>query len=393
MRKRKVIHLLLLASVVAMSCGDDNNTNGTSATDSTGLSKADTASMADAFNKNVDGKQVSLFTLRNAAGMRADITNYGGRLVNLLVPSKDGNLTDVVVGFNSLDGFRESSEPYFGATIGRYGNRIAKGRFQLEGVTYELATNNGPNSLHGGKKGFGDVVWDAVQQGDSVLVLNYQAKDMEEGYPGNLNVRVTYTLTSDNALKIDYHATTDKATVVNLTNHAFFNLNGAGSGTVLNHELQINADKYTPVDSTLIPTGELAMVQGTPLDFRSPTKIGARIDANHPQLKHGNGYDHNYVLSEVKSQDLLHAATVTSDKTGIRMDVHTQEPGLQFYSGNFMAGKNNLKGNSKDEFRTAFCLETQHFPDSPNQAAFPSTVLRPGQDYRTSSVYSFSIAQ
>lgn len=341
------------------------------------------------FQETVNGKQTALYILKNKNNVQAAITNYGGRLVGFLTPDKNGNLIDVVVGFENIDKYVKTTEPYFGATIGRYGNRIAKGKFELDGKQYSLAINNGQNSLHGGKVGFQDVVWDANQVDDHTLELNYLSADMEEGYPGNLNVKVTYTLTDDNELKIDYVATTDKKTVVNLTNHAFFNLNGEGSGPILDHVLQINADKYTPVDSTLIPTGELEPVKGTPFDFNEPTAIGKRIDEENEQLKNGLGYDHNYVLNG--GSGLKPAATVVGDQSGIVMEVFTEEPGLQFYSGNFMQSKNTFKGGSKDDFRTAFCLETQHFPDSPNQPDFPSTILNPGQTYKTSSVYKFSV--
>ena len=343
------------------------------------------------FQQMIDGKSTDLFVLKNRNNMQAFITNYGGRLVSLLVPDKDNKLVDVSVGFDSVLQYQSSTEPYFGATIGRYGNRIAKGKFTLDGKQYVLATNNGPNTLHGGKKGFQYVVWDAKQIGDSILELSYLSKDMEEGYPGNLQVKVLYHLTDHNELKIDYVATTDKKTVVNLTNHAFFNLNGQGSGTVNNHILFINADNFTPVDSTLIPTGKIEPVANTPFDFRTPTAIGKNVDVTDVQLKNGNGYDHNFVLNANTKNGLNHAATVTADKTNIVMDVYTQEPGLQFYGGNFMQSKNSMKGGGKDDFRTAFCLETQHYPDSPNQPGFPSTILEPGKTYKSSSVYRFSV--
>lgn len=347
----------------------------TAGTDSTG------------FQRTIEGKTATLYHLKNSRGMTAAITNYGGRLVSLLVPDKNGKPTDVVVGFKNADDYANSTEPYFGATIGRYGNRIAKGKFSLDGKQYTLFTNNGPNTLHGGKKGFQAVVWNADQPNDSTLVLTYLSKDGEEGFPGNLNVKVVYHLTANNELKLEYEATTDKTTVVNLTNHAFFNLNGEGSGTINNHILQINASQYTPVDSTLIPTGKNLPVAGTPFDFTKPVAIGTRVEEKNEQLQNGKGYDHNFVLS---GTGMKHAATVVGDKSGIVMDVYTEEPGLQFYGGNFMQSKNTFKGGAKDDFRTAFCLETQHFPDSPNQPAFPSTVLKPGQTYQTSSVYKFS---
>jgi aldose 1-epimerase len=322
--------------------------------------------------------------------MEAAITNYGGRLVSLLVPGKSGKMTDVVDGFKNVQDYVNSTEPYFGATIGRFGNRIAKGKFSLDGKQYTLFTNNGANTLHGGKKGYQAVVWDAKQVNDSSLELTYLSKDMEEGFPGNLIIKVTYSLTGDNGFKCEYEARTDKKTVVNLTNHAFFNLNGEGSGTILNHTVEIYAEKYTPVDTGLIPTGQLVRVEGTPLSFSKPHTIGKWINADNEQLKNGKGYDHNYVLDGTKVNGLNHAATVTGDKSGIVMDVYTTEPGLQFYSGNFMQSKNTFKGGSKDDFRTAFAMETQHFPDAPNQPSFPSTVLKPGDVYKTNSIYVFS---
>ena len=343
------------------------------------------------FEATIDGKQTELYVLKNHNGMQAAITNYGGRLVSLLVPDKDEKMIDVVVGFKSVQDYENSTEPYFGATIGRYGNRIAKGKFSLDGKQYTLFTNNGANTLHGGKKGYQAVVWDASQLNDSTLQLTYLSKDMEEGFPGNLNVKVSYSLTGDNGFKCEYEATTDKKTVVNLTNHAFFNLNGEGSGSILNHTVEIYADKYNPVDTGLIPTGKLAPVAGTPFDFTKPSSIGSRIDSSNEQLTNGKGYDHNYILNGTKVNGLNHAATVTGDKSGIVMDVYTQEPALQFYSGNFMQSKNTFKGGSKDDFRTAFAMETQHYPDSPNQPSFPSTVLKPGDVYKTMSLYKFSV--
>lgn len=342
------------------------------------------------FQKEIDGKKTNLYVLKNKNNMQAAFTNYGGRLVSLLVPDKDGKLVDVVVGFDSVDGFVNSTEPYFGATIGRYGNRIAKGKFSLDGKQYTLALNNGQNTLHGGKKGFQAVVWDAAMPDSQTVVFTYLSKDMEEGYPGNLKVKVTYSLNDDNELKMDYEATTDKKTVVNLTNHAFFNLNGEGSGDILNHDLQIYADLYTPVDTTLIPLGKNVTVKGTPFDFTTATTIGKRIEEANDQLKAGKGYDHNFVLNGTKGLGMTHAATVKGDKSGVIMDIYTQEPGLQFYSGNFMQSKNVFKGGAKDDFRTALALETQHFPDSPNQPTFPSTVLNPGKQYKTTSIYKFS---
>lgn len=389
MKLKSLSGLAFVAAIGFVSC--QSETKNASSADS---AKADTATVvklvADSFKKEIDGKQTALYTLKNKNNAEAVFTNYGGRLVSLLVPGKDGKLVDVVVGFKSIGDYEKSTEPYFGATIGRYGNRIAKGKFTLAGKTYSLFTNNGQNTLHGGKKGYQYVVWDAEQPNANTLVLHYLSKDGDENFPGNLAVKVTYTLTDNNELKMDYEATTDKTTVVNLTNHAFFNLNGDGSGEILNHEVQIYADEYTPVDSTLIPTGKLEKVAGTPFDFTKATTIGARINDKNEQLTFGKGYDHNYVLNKTKGMGMYHAATVKGDKSGVVMDIYTQEPGLQFYSGNFMQSKNTFKTGAKDDFRTAIAMETQHFPDSPNQPAFPSTVLKPGQVYKTSSVYKFS---
>jgi aldose 1-epimerase len=365
---------------------DSNQTTTDSTSHVVALSKS-------AFESTIDGKKTDLYILKNKNGLRAAFTNYGGRLVSLLVPDKNGKTTDVVVGFKSVGDYVKSTEPYFGATIGRYGNRIAKGKFILDGKQITLTINNGQNTLHGGKAGFQGVVFDAVQPDEHTLQLSYLSKDMEGGFPGNMKVKVTYSLNDDNELHMDYEATTDKISVANLTNHAFFNLNGEGSGTILNHIVQINADKYTPVDTTLIPTGKLEPVAGTPFDFNKPTTIGLRIKENNNQLKNGNGYDHNFVLSGATPGKPTHAATVVGDKSGINMDIYTEEPGLQFYSGNFMQSKNTFKDGAKDDFRTAFAMETQHFPDSPNQPSFPSTTLKPGQVYKTSSYYKFSVSK
>lgn len=377
--KLKLIAGLLPVVLVAAAC---NSSSNQSSADS---SKADSAKMDTA------QKATAFYVIKNKNNVKAVFTNYGGRIVSLFVPDKNGNMIDVVTGFKSVDEYKKSTEPYFGATIGRYGNRIAKGKFMLDGKQVNLTINNGPNTLHGGKAGFQDVVWDAKQVDDHTVQFTYLSKDMEGGFPGNLNVKVTYSLNDQNELHMDYEATTDKTTVCNLTNHAFFNLNGEGSGTILNHVVQINAAKYTPVDSTLIPTGKLEPVAGTPFDFNKPTTIGARINAKNEQLTDGKGYDHNFVLSGTAPGKFAHAATVVGDKSGVVMDVYTQEPGLQFYSGNFMQSKNTFKGGSKDDFRTAFAMETQHFPDSPNEPSFPTTTLKPGQTYKTSSYYKFSV--
>lgn len=380
MKRFKFNALLIAGLMTAAAC----STSPKSGSD-TGSDAANTA-----FTDTVDGKPVALYTLENKNGMKASFTNYGGRITSLLVPDKNGKMIDVVVGFGSIEDYLKSTEAYFGATIGRYGNRVAKGKFTLEGKEYDLPKNNGPNTLHGGEKGFESVVWDVEQPDSTTLVLTYLSKDGEQGFPGNLTVKVTYSLTADNELRMEYEAETDQKTVVNLTNHAFFNLNGEGSGTILNHLVQINADKYTPVDSTLIPLGALEPVAGTPFDFRQPQTIGARIEQDNMQLKNGKGYDHNFVLNKAAGE-IGHAATVIGDQSGVKMDIYTEEPGLQFYSGNFMQSKNTFKGGAKDDFRTAFCMETQHFPDSPNQPSYPSTVLNPGDKYHTVSIYKFSV--
>ncbi|MFD1605597.1 aldose epimerase family protein [Flavobacterium artemisiae] len=342
------------------------------------------------FDTIIDGKKVALYWIENK-GIKAAFTNYGGRLIGLWIADKNGKETDVVVGMNSVKGFKNSTEPYFGATIGRVGNRVALGKFTLEGKQYQIPLNNGKNALHGGVKGFQDVVWNASKVDDHTLVLTYISPDGEQGFPGNLNVKVTYTLQDDQTIKMDYEATTDKTTLVNLTNHAFFNLNGEGSGSILNHELQIYANEFTPVDEGLIPNGELKSVKNTPFDFTSKHTIGERIETKDEQLKFGKGYDHNYVLSGLKKDGFIHAATIKGDISGITLDVYTEEPGLQFYSGNFMQSKNVFKSGTKDDFRTAFALETQHFPDAPNQPKFPKITLKAGEKYHTVSLYKFSI--
>ena len=346
-----------------------------------------------AFRDTSGAQSTALYILKRGRAQAA-VTNYGARLVSLIVPDKNGIATDVVVGYDNIGNYLHQPDTYFGAIVGRYGNRIAKGHFKLNGKEYTLATNDGPNTLHGGRKGFDAGVWTAKQLGDTSVELHYLSTDGEEGYPGNLQVTVTYTLDS-NALHIYYEATTDKATVLNLTNHAYFNLNGQGSGTINNHLLQIVADKYTPVDSTLIPTGKIEPVAGTPFDFRQPTAIGSRIGADNQQLKYGKGYDHNFVLNSYgifkQTQAKFPDVTVQGDKSGIVMNVYTDQPGVQFYGGNFMKGTNPIKGGKKDEYRSAFCLETQHYPDSPNEPSFPSTELKPGQTYKSATTYSFSV--
>jgi aldose 1-epimerase len=342
-----------------------------------------------AFEKSIEGKNVQLFELSSGNGLRATITNYGARLVALFVPDAKGSQIDVSVGFDDIDGYLNATEPYYGATIGRFANRIAKGQFSIDGIPYHVLPNNGINALHGGKNGFQSVVWDAAQLNSNTLRLTYLSKDMEEGFPGNLDVSVTYQLTSDNALKISYEAKTDKTTILNLTNHAYFNLNGEHAGSILNHVLQIKADQYTPIDSSSIPYGPSAPVKGTAFDFTEPSTIGGRINEKDQQLENGNGYDHNYVLNAHDTMEPV--AIVVSDQTKIKMEVFTDQPGLQFYTGNFMESKNTMKGNHKDDFRTAFCLETQHFPDSPNQPSYPTTLLQPGETFQSFTMYRFTL--
>jgi aldose 1-epimerase len=346
-----------------------------------------------AFGKTGDGKPVDLYTLTNQHGMEIRVMSYGGIILSLRVPDRNGQFDDVALGYDSLDGYLKTT-PYFGAIIGRYGNRIANGKFALDGKEYTLAKNNGPNSLHGGLKGFDKVVWEAepFENQDGVgVIFTYTSPDGEEGYPGNLKARVTYTLTDQNELIFAYHATTDKATPINLTNHTYFNLAGDGKNDILGHVLTLNADRCTPVDKNLIPTGELGSVKGTPLDFSKPTVVGARIHDQNEQLVFAGGYDHNFVINR-KGPDLALAARVEEPTTGRVMEVFTTEPGVQFYSGNFLDGTITGKGGHVYKLRTGFCLETQHYPDSPNQADFPSTILRPGQTYASKTVYKFSTA-
>jgi len=336
-----------------------------------------------------DGTPVEIYTLRNSRGMEAGIMTYGGIVVSLKVPDKDGKFADVVLGYDNLNAY-VANNPMFGALVGRYGNRIASGQFTLDGNTYTLAKNNGPNHLHGGIKGFDKKVWKVaraeVGPDGPRLELTYLSKDGEEGYPGNLSVTATYTLTEDNALRLDFTATTDKDTVCNLTHHSYFNLHGGGD--ILGHLVYINADKFTPVDNTLIPTGELRPVAGTPLDFRTPTAIGARINSTDEQIKFGNGYDHNWVLNK-KGEGLSLAARVTEPASGRVMEVLTTEPGVQFYTANFLDGITGKYGWAYKP-HDAVCFEPQHFPDSPNHPNFPSAELKPGETYHNTIIYKFS---
>ncbi len=340
------------------------------------------------FGKTADGKDVDLYVLTNAKGMKAKVITYGAILTELDVPDRDGRLGDVVLGFDDLKGYL-GAHPFFGATVGRVANRVAKGRFTLDGKEYKLATNNGPNALHGGLKGFDKKLWQAEQvpaDNGVAVKFTYHSPDGEEGYPGDLAATVTYTLTNNNELRLDYTATTDKATPVNLTNHSYFNLAGQGSGDILGHELTLEAEKYTPVDDTLIPTGKIESVKGTPLDFTTPHKIGERI-----KEMRGNpgGYDHNFVLNG-GGKSLALGARVVEPKSGRVLEMYTTEPGVQFYTGNFLDGSNKGKGGAVYNKHAGFCLEAQHFPDSVNHPNFPSMILRPGQTYKQTTVYKFS---
>ncbi|MDB4584236.1 galactose mutarotase [Draconibacterium sp.] len=349
---------------------------------------------AEDFITSIDGKQTGSYVLQNGE-ICAAITNYGGRIVSLLAPGKNGEMGDVVLGFSSIEGYLNANEVFHGALIGRVGNRIAKGKFTLDGVEYTLPVNNDPNHLHGGPKGFHNQVWDVKSTTDTSIVLTYLSKDGEMGYPGNLNVEVTYTLTPANEVKIAYLAATDKSTPVNLTNHAFFNLAGDKYGTINNHILTINADLLTAVDSTLIPLGENVPVEGTPFDFRQPKAIGQdlHMENENEQLKNGLGYDHNFVLNKSAQGEMSWAATVVEPESGRKMEVFTEEPAMQFYGGNFMDGSDTGKHGKTFNYRESFALETQHLPDSPNQPQFPDVILNPGEKYTTTSVYKFSVEE
>ncbi len=369
------VAFLIITAFASCSGNDKNKTDKNNSSDSlkTGIKRKDWGEF--------DGKKISLYTLTNDKGNVVTITNYGGAVTSFVTPDKNGNKSSIIIGFDSLQPYLQNP-PYFGALIGRYGNRIGDAKFSLDGKQYTLAANNGKNHLHGGLKGFDKVVWDASVADSSTpsLTLKYLSKDGEEGYPGNLNVTVQYTLTNDNELKIEYNATTDKATPVNLTNHSYFNLTGDVSNTILNHTLMIDADHYTPVDTSLIPTGEIKSVKGTPFDFTTAKKIGRDID----QVP--GGYDHNWVLNK-KDSSLQKVAELTDSVSGRTMDVYTTQPGLQFYTGNFLDGTFINRGGTPLKLHTALCLETQHFPDSPNKPNFPTTILQPGERYHSVTMY------
>jgi aldose 1-epimerase len=344
-----------------------------------------------AFTDTVDGKNVKLFTLTNANGIKVALSNYGARVIGFWMPDAKGLMTDIVLGMPDIKSYRQPGAKFFGSIAGRYCNRIAKGIFNLDGVNYQLDLNNGPNSLHGGTTGFHSRVWEGTQQGEQQVVFSYLSADGEEGYPGNMIIKVTYRLTDANELFMEYAATSDKRTVINVTNHNFWNLNGEGSGTINDHELTIAASRFTPVDSTLIPTGIVSVV-ATPFDFMQPMTIGKRVgDTSSEQIRFGGGYDHNFVLDTVSKGTPVFAARVKGNKSGIVMDVYTTEPGLQFYGGNFMKGEQKLKSGAKDDYRTAFCVETQHFPNSPNQPDFPSTVLEPNTKFVSVTMHRFTV--
>ena len=356
-------------------------------------SKEEFVLKASDFQKTIDGKVTNLYLLKNDK-IKVYITNYGGRIVSLLTPDRYGQMGDVVLGFKSIDDYLSANGPYHGALIGRVGNRIAKGKFTLDSKTYSLPINNNENHLHGGPEGFNNQVWEVKAVDQSSISMNYFSKDGEMGYPGNLDVQVKYSLNNENELLISYKATADKSTPVNLTNHAFFNLAGEASGTINDHLLRLNADHFTPVDETLIPLGENRSVEGTPFDFRIPKTIGRDLNQQKTdiQMNYGGGYDHNFVLNKENDREMSLAGYVIDPKTGRRMDIFTEEPGIQFYGGNFMDGSDIGKYGKKFLYRESFALETQHFPDSPNQPSFPNIILLPGEIYQTKSIYKFSIA-
>jgi len=386
MRPLRTAGALAILASLAAGCGREES--------STTVQQTPTRVSSTPVGRTPDDKVIDLVTLRNAAGIEMRVLTLGGIIQSLRTPDRDGVFDDVVLGFDDIPMYFDKS-PYFGCLIGRYGNRIAKGRFALDGTTYTLATNNGPNHLHGGNKGWDKVVWtsEPFQNATAVGVkLSYTSADGEEGYPGTVKAAVTYTLNDSNELIVDYQATTDKATVINLTQHSYFNLAGSKANDILGHQLMLNAAEYTPVDDTLIPTGEIATVEGTPFDFRTPTAIGARINASDEQIKRGLGYDHNFVLQRT-GPGLSRAARVVEPGTGRTLEIATTEPGIQFYSGNFLDGTLTGKAGRSYGHRSGFCLETQHYPDSPNRPNFPSTVLRPGEEYRSQTVFTFGVAR
>ena len=382
----KKICMAVMAICMLVACGNEQEAQTATEETATTLSGL----KSENFVAEVDGKPTALYVLTNKQGAEVCMTNWGGRIVSVMVPDKNGKLTDVVLGYDNIQDYVANPDNNYGGLIGRYGNRIAQAKFSIDGTEYTLPQNNNGHCLHGGPKGYHAVVWDAEQPAANQLVLTRVSPDGEAGFPGNLNVKVTYTWTDDNAIDIQYEATTDKPTVVNLTNHSYFNLAGDHSQQVLDHEVMISADSCTPVDETLIPTSEIAKVEGTPMDFRTPTAIGARIDESFEQLVRGRGYDHNWVLNT--NGDITKVAcTAYCAKTGIQLEVYTNEPGVQFYTGNFMTGDDKGKAGVVYPQRGALCLETQHYPDSPNQPSFPSVVVRPGETYKSECIYKLTV--
>ena len=387
---KKLLLLIFMVFLTISACQEEKTTSEAPNADSV-WDKISLPSAQD-FQTDIGGKAVSLYTLETNE-LRLAMTNYGGRVVSLWVKDSTGVPRDIVLGFNSIEDYTNGKNgKYHGATIGRYANRIAEGKFSINGESYTLAINNDPNHLHGGDVGFESVVWDAKQTNDSTLKLTYLSKDGEEGYPGNLQVEQTISLNA-NAMEISFSATTDKATPVNLCNHAYFNLNGEGSGTVHKHWITIAADNFTPVDESLIPSGEIKSVDESVFDFRQPARIHDRIEDLDEQLLTANGYDHNFVLAMESMEKPEFMARVKGDRSGIIMEMHSTEPGVQFYGGNFMDGSNVGKSGEKYHYRTAFCLEPQHFPDSPNKSNFPNSILEPGETYYTTTIYSFDQAK
>ena len=347
--------------------------------------------LSNAFEKQIDGKQTGLYILTNKFGSEITVTNYGAKIVSLMVPDKNGKPVDVVLGHPNMDEYLKSEEPYFGAICGRTANRIANGKFTLEGKEYNLAVNNGPNSLHGGLKGFNAVVWEVVNVSENKIELHYVSKDGEEGFPGNLDVYLTYILTDDNALDIFYRATTDKTTILNLTNHSYFNLSGEGDDYIGDHVLTLNADTYLPTDATAIPYGDAQPVKNTPMDFTSPHTIGERINDDFQQLVFGKGYDHTYVLNKQSEDEYAYVGVCQSPKTGIKMEMYTTEPGVQMYTGNWMTGNFKAKNGHTYPERSAVCFETQHYPDSINKPQYPSVILKPEETFNSRTTYKFSV--
>ncbi|MGP5326904.1 aldose epimerase family protein [Vreelandella titanicae] len=391
---------LLLGAIAAVLLA--NTAQAQSSSEANAGSSVGSGIQTSVFGHLPDGRQVDVYQLTNANGIELRVTNYGGIILSLKTPDMDGKFDDIALGFDSLEAYLSGeyrqANPYFGAIIGRYGNRIAGGQFSLDGETYSLATNDGSNHLHGGDQGFDKVLWQAEpfeSDAGNGLVLRYTSEDGEEGYPGKLESEVTYTLTDNDELMVDYRAVNDKATPINLTQHSYFNLKGEGSDTILDHQLMINAPEFTPVNDTLIPTGEIRSVEGTPFDFTQATPIGERIEQENEQLAFGGGYDHNFVLARdnAASDELVLAAKVWEPRSGRLVEITTTEPAIQFYSGNFLNGDLTGKQGQAYGHRSGFALETQHYPDSPNQEAFPSTILEPGETYRSRTVYRFSAQQ